>query len=352
MNKKLIIQIQIMLLLIFVSSIVTKSASAQAQPERVFTLPRNSKIKSYAISDDGTRIAAAFFDKNAHESKIVVMNAATGEQISTFSKHPYSIPSVTFSPDGNLVLSGGIGGIARLWDADTGVEIATVSTYRDLDYFPLGFPSVEAVAFSPDGQNFATMNDLYEPYLQVWDTQTQEKLYSVNGLIGIGLGMEYTPNGKYIVTDVGVIISLEQKKVIKSIFGVGATISKDGEHVYILSDGKKSKYSVIEKWDIKTGGLVSTTPEFLIKGVSGKLTSISKDGRFLLFTSDDEQETGLFDALNENVALIFAGNETNKFRKLKLVSNQNSVIGFAGNRLFTWDISDLTASVPDSVKFE
>ncbi len=38
---------------------------------------------SYAISDDGTRIAAAFFDKNAHESKIVVMNAATGEQMST-----------------------------------------------------------------------------------------------------------------------------------------------------------------------------------------------------------------------------------------------------------------------------
>ncbi len=49
---------------------------------------------------------------------------------------------------------------------------------------------------------------------------------------------------------------------------------------------------------------------------------------------------------------LLAGNETRKFRKLEFVSNQNSVIGFAGNRLFVWDISNLTASVPGSVKFE
>lgn len=70
-----------------------------------------STIISVAFSRDGTRVLTGSHDKTAK-----LWDAATGEQIRTFSGHTHWVNSVAFSPDGTQVLTGSTDQTAKLWD--------------------------------------------------------------------------------------------------------------------------------------------------------------------------------------------------------------------------------------------
>src|SRR5687767_6875192 len=56
--------------------------------------------------------------------------------------HSLGINSLAFSPNGRLVLTGGMDGTAHLWETDTGRELRRFLGHVD---------EIRAVAFSPDG---------------------------------------------------------------------------------------------------------------------------------------------------------------------------------------------------------
>jgi WD40 repeat protein len=74
-----------------------------------------------------------------------LFDIATGNERATL-KHDWTAYSVTFSPDGKLLASGG-GGVATLWDPATNKAriVTKVESERD----------VYSVAFSPDGHTLA-----------------------------------------------------------------------------------------------------------------------------------------------------------------------------------------------------
>ena len=68
--------------------------------------------------------------------------------------------SVAFSPDGARVLAGRGDHSARLWDAESGRELRAFTGHSD---------RVRSVAFSRDGERFATASDVLSVYSPIGD---------------------------------------------------------------------------------------------------------------------------------------------------------------------------------------
>jgi WD40 repeat protein len=73
-----------------------------------------------------------------------------------------SVQAVAYAPDGRLVASGDDGGTVRLWDSGTGQPTGDPLTGHEAP--------VRAVAFSPDGQRLVSASD--DGSVRLWDTGT------------------------------------------------------------------------------------------------------------------------------------------------------------------------------------
>ena len=136
-----------------------------ATGQRTATLSGHSHpIRSLAFSPDGTVLASGGADA------ILLWDLAAQTSTATIS---VSAASVAFSPDG-ATLSSGSGDGVRLWDAATQTEVAT---YRHSD---AGWgPGVNAVAFSPDGILVASGGD--DTTVRLWNVETGENVAVLEG---------------------------------------------------------------------------------------------------------------------------------------------------------------------------
>jgi WD40 repeat protein/serine/threonine protein kinase len=69
------------------------------------------ECRGVAFGPDGERLATA------SEEGITVWNATTGEELLTLDGHPRDVKSLAFSSDGQRLLSAGVDGTVKVWDA-------------------------------------------------------------------------------------------------------------------------------------------------------------------------------------------------------------------------------------------
>jgi WD40 repeat protein len=100
------------------------------------------KVESVAFSPDGRRLATASDDKTAK-----IWDAETGKELATLRGHEEPVRSVAFSPDGRRLATASADDTAKIWDDETGRELMTLRSHED---------GVTSVAFSPDGRRLAT----------------------------------------------------------------------------------------------------------------------------------------------------------------------------------------------------
>jgi WD40 repeat protein/tRNA A-37 threonylcarbamoyl transferase component Bud32 len=117
-------------------------------------------MRSVAWSPDGSRLAAARGENTAR-----VWDVQSGEEIASLPGHTSTVTSVAFSPDGLRLATGSDDRTARVWDAKTGAMMLILKGHSG---------AVTAVAWSTDGKRLATASD--DTTVRIWGPRSQSEI--------------------------------------------------------------------------------------------------------------------------------------------------------------------------------
>ena len=76
--------------------------------------------------------------------------------------HTSTVDSVAFSPDGQRIVSGSYDKTLKIWDANNGKELQTLTGHTKW---------VSSVAFSPDGQRIVSGSE--DKKVKIWDASEE-----------------------------------------------------------------------------------------------------------------------------------------------------------------------------------
>jgi len=92
------------------------------------------------------------------------------------------VTSVAFSPNGQILASGGNTNLGILWDVESGAELRTLGEND----------SFSSVAFSPDGKILASDETL-------WDAENSAKLWNLFSSYQVK-SVAFSPNGRILAS--------------------------------------------------------------------------------------------------------------------------------------------------------
>lgn len=323
-------------------------------------------ISGFAFSPDGHTAAT----RDVSDRTVRLWDIETGKLKATFAGRKRNIetklkalnlpftdfPLVTFSPDGQSVLTEREDDIVGVWDVATGKQRALLEhdmhssavkdVLKQVLSLSVNFPLALQTSYSPDGRTIVTANGDNAP--KIWDAATGQlkaalsrpgsKVYKavfspdgqvlatsgINGVtelwdvttgkpkaqLGEGkhklYGLRFSPNGRIAATSVnsdtrlwdvatGKLIAMLPKSESEEVF-----FSPDGR--FLATEGENNRYTA-KLWEVATGQLKTT----LAKS-PGKIhsTTFSPDTRIIVTTSDkgvklwDATNGELLETLNES----------------------------------------------------
>ncbi len=230
-----------------------------------------------AYSPDGTRLAVG------SDIGIWLYDAATGAEVALLEGHTSGVNSVSFSPDGQTLASGG-GSIwdgdstVRLWDVATGQQKAILEGHRD---------AVRSVSFSPDGWTLASASE--DGTVRLWDVATRQQKAVLEDHTSAVFSVSFSPDGLTLASasEDGTVrlwdVATRQQKAVledhtSAVFSV--SFSPDG-----LTLASASLDSTVRLWDVATG-----QQQAVLEGHTDRVYSVSfsPDGLTLASASDDD----------------------------------------------------------------
>ena len=125
---------------------------------------------AFAFSRDGTRLASASKDRSVR-----LWDVESGAQLARLDGHAGAVNDVAFSPDGALLASASEDGSVRLWEAQSGAQLARQAGHEG---------RVNAVASSPDGTRLASASD--DRSVRLWDAQSGAQLARLDHEVEVG----------------------------------------------------------------------------------------------------------------------------------------------------------------------
>jgi WD40 repeat protein len=154
--------------------------------EEMCTMRKQEPVRSISYSPDGKMLASGGWDK-----ALRIWDVATGKEAMVSMKgHTKIIQSVVFSPDGKLVASGSVDHTVRIWSMETGK--------RALDPLRAHKDTVRSVVFSPDSKLLASAS--LDETLRIWDVSTGKEARTVfKGQSGM-LAVTFSPDGRFVAS--------------------------------------------------------------------------------------------------------------------------------------------------------
>jgi WD40 repeat protein/beta-lactamase regulating signal transducer with metallopeptidase domain len=186
------------------------------------------EIMAAVWSPDGKTIFTAGSDK-----VIKIWNAQTGEALATLSGHKDQVRVLAISPDGKFLASGAADRAVKLWDLKTRTETAELAKHTHV---------VTSVAFSPDGKRLASSSA--DPFgkeatgeVKVVEIDSGREVEGADWSKRMAMSVAYSPDGHYLTTGAagpqGIVIydakSGKQVAVAQATNVRAITYSKDGK---------------------------------------------------------------------------------------------------------------------------
>jgi WD40 repeat protein len=251
----------------------------------------NELVFRVAWSPDGKRLATASSDRTVR-----IWDAESGAELAVLYGHENEVQGVAWSPDGKRLATASSDRTTRIWDANSVSELAVLHGHK---YW------FHDVAWSPDGRRLATASS--DRTTRIWDTETGDELVVLYGHENEVRGVAWSPDGRWLATassdHTAGIWDAEagrQRAVLSGHDGWVHEVawSPDGEQLATASSDQTARI-----WDAETGGelMAMYGHQDWIRAVAW-----SPDGRRLATASSD-RTTRIWDAHNGSELIVLRG---------------------------------------------
>lgn len=231
-----------------------------------------ASVYTVAFSPDGQLLASGG-DDNA----VILWNVSNRSDIRTLIGHDDWVKSVAFSPDGQLLASVAMDGSLKLWDVPSGIN---VTSRKQSD-------RMESVVFSRHGDMLATSGHI-DGFIDLWTVSKKYIRHAnrISGHLSAVSSIAFSPDGLMLASagddDTVKLWNIDDISEIKSI----TEYSSDVRSVVFSPDGKTlasgSKDNTVKLLEIPSGKVLTTLAHDYVESVA-----FSPDGQTLASAGAD-----------------------------------------------------------------
>jgi WD40 repeat protein len=284
------------------------------------------KVPALSFSPDGERLVSGGYDQ-----KIKLWDTNNGRCVKTWEGKVNWLRTVVFSPDGRTLASGGIEPEISLWDIATGQCVSNLVGHTS---------SLKEVSFSHDGTMISSACD--DADTRIWDVATGECLHILKGHSTIVLSSAFSSDDR-------ILASSSEDNTIR----LWDTVT--GQNLAILTGhsnwvqcvtfspvspllASASSDRTIRLWDISN--YQTAGPSQILSGHTGMVRCVvfSPDGQTLASSSDD-RTVKLWNVATGDCLKTFSGHRDWIWEVDFSADGQSLVSGSEDNTLRIWDIA-------------
>jgi WD40 repeat protein/DNA-directed RNA polymerase specialized sigma24 family protein len=168
-------------------------------------IAHGNRIGLVALSPDGKLLASVDTIKHSAQNvtywlndfRVHLWDVATGKELRQLAMPPRQLPSkypvgfraLTFSPDGKMLLTGGLDGILRIWNPSTGQEVRQIAGF-------CGSPT--CFSYAADGKTLAVVDG--STTIRLLDSSSGKDVVPSRGHRGGISSISVTPDGQTAAT--------------------------------------------------------------------------------------------------------------------------------------------------------
>lgn len=268
-----------------------------ASGKELYTLKANNTVLSLDFSPDGKTILVS-----SQDQQVTLYDRETGQEIHRISLTDYAW-TAKFSPDGKHVLTGSDKGPVRVWEIPPHPHLSVFTGHTGI---------VNSVAFSPDGELLATGG---QDGLRLWDKRTGQLVHHFADAGWVAYGTAFSSNGRRLLSGnldgtatLWDVAGGRAERQFSHPFGFqvyDAEISPDGRSILTAGVVANSlEGSGMFVWGIQTG---DKKLQIDTGGTPINQATFSPDGQYIVGGIGNEPLARMWDAKTGNLVREFKG---------------------------------------------